>query len=904
MSIALYRLGRACYRHKWTVLLATLALLAVLGALAVTVGTGTQNSFSVPGTESQRTLDSVRETFPEIAGGTATIVAVAPPGHRLTEPSLKDVVERFVEDVKDQDGVKGSVSPFDEMMHGTVTADGRAVLITVQFEKASSQVTAAEKEAILSAGSRLGKELGPGATVSTGGDIFLAVPSLSLLEALGLAMALVILLAMLRSATASAMPLLASVLGVGISGSVITAMTAVIVVSSASPLLAVMIGLAVGIDYSLFILSRHIDQLRDGRDAEESAAQATATAGSAVVFAGMTVGIALLGLSVVGIPFLSIMGVTAAIAVAIAVAVSLTTTPALLGLAGERLRPKPRTAGAGAPSFRDRVFRGWVRGVTRHPIVTLVVTVAALAVLALPALGLHLGLPNNGTDPEGSVSRQTYEQVSKYFGVGFNGPLLVTADIISSTDPVNDVKDMAREIERVDGVALVSMRTPNRTADTGVIVVIPETGPSDPRTEGVVTRIREMKTHFRNKYGFDVGITGYTALGIDISASLGKALLPFGVLVVGLSFLLLTVVFRSIAIPLKASLGYVLSLAASFGIVGAIFGKGLLADQLHVTGVGSVISFMPIMVMGVLFGLAMDYEVFLVSRMREAYVHGASALEAIETGFVSSAPVVSAAAAIMFCVFAVFVPHGDFSMKPIALGLAVGVFIDAFVVRMVLVPAVLALLGDRAWALPPWLDALLPRLDVEGEGVHRVLDLADWPTADSSLVLATEGLVVSGGHVRIDASLEPGGVLVIEGPQEAGKTELLLALTGRARIDEGKVKLLGYVLPDEAEAVRTRVPLICCEHDEVLVQLEEALAIDPSVIGIDDVDALRGIDRGPFLERLEDVARRRASEGRPLTLVITTSMHSAVPDGLGPSSILRLDTESRPRPEEATWALA
>lgn len=906
VSIALYRLGKYCYRRKWTVLLGVLAVLVVLGSAAVKFGVGTQNSFRVPGTESQIALDSVKETFPQIAGGSGQVVAVAPPGHFITEPAMKKTVERFVDDIKSESGVRGAVSPFDKMMHGTVSADRRAALITVQFEKASSEVTPAQKQALRDQGERLRTALGPGATVATGGDIFLSVPALSTTELLGLVMALLILLPMLRSFTASFMPLFSSILGVGISASIIYVMTAFVGVSSASPLLAVMIGVAVGIDYALFILSRHLDQLRAGQDAEESAATAVATAGSAVVFAGMTVAIALLGLSVAGIPFLGIMGMSAAIAVAIAVAVSLTLTPSLLGMAGNRLRPrKPHSAEKPHPKFRDRFYRGWVHAVTRFPIVTIALVVAALLVLAIPARSIHLGVPNNGTDANGTESRRTFDLVGKYFGVGFNGPLLITANVIQSTDPGNDVDSLASDLERVDGVALVSMKTPNETADTGVIVVIPKTGPSDPRTEDLVNRIRSMRAQLREKHGFDISVTGFTAVGIDISAVLGRALLPFGVLVVGLSLLLLTIVFRSIAVPVKASLGYVLSLAASFGVAGAIFGEGHFAQALDVSGVGTVISFMPIMVMGVLFGLAMDYEVFLVSRMREAYVHGASAREAVEVGFVSSAPVVSAAALIMACVFAMFVPHGDFTIKPVAFTLTTGVLLDAFVVRMVLVPAVLVLLGDLAWSLPPWLDRLLPRLDVEGEGVHRVLDLAEWPEPGSDLVVAAEGLVVDeAGAGPLDMWLAPGYVLVIEGLRDSGRSALLLALTGRSRIAEGKVKVLGYVLPDEAEAVRTRIPLILCEHGDVFEQLEEALAIDPVAIGIDDLDALRGVDREPFFERLGDAVNRAALGGHYLSLIVTTSTHTAVPSGFGVTSVVTLHEDPPTYPEATSWAPA
>jgi RND superfamily putative drug exporter len=285
--------------------------------------------------------------------------------------------------------------------------------------------------------------------------------------------------------------------------------------------------------------------------------------------------------------------------------------------------------------------------------------------------------------------------------------------------------------------------------------------------------------------------------------------------------------------------------------------------------------------------------------MREAYVHGATAREAIEVGFVSSAPVVSAAAAIMFGVFAMFVPDGDFSMKPMAVGLAVGIFFDAFIVRMAFVPAVLALLGDRAWTLPPWLDRLLPRLDVEGEGVHRVLDLAEWPEPGSDLVLAAEGLAPAGWDGEpIETRLSPGGVLLIEGAPDAGKSTLLLALTGRARIAEGKAKVLGHVLPDEAEEVRTRIPLVCCEHDEVFEQLDEALAARPAIIGIDDLDALRGVDCGPFLERLGEARRRAEQAGRPIALIVTTSTHGSIPAELAVTATVRLGDERSQGSEE------
>jgi RND superfamily putative drug exporter len=345
--------------------------------------------------------------------------------------------------------------------------------------------------------------------------------------------------------------------------------------------------------------------------------------------------------------------------------------------------------------------------------------------MALPARELALGLPDNGSAAKGTTQRTTYDLVSRDYGPGFNTPLLVTVDIIRTTDPVGVMRKLGQDIEEYDGVDAIALSTPNRTADLGMVQIIPAKAQTDPGTADLVREIRDRSGDLEEKYDItDLRVTGQTAVAIDVSDRLFGALLPFGIVVVGLSLLLLMVVFRSIAVPIKATLGYLLSVGASFGAVTAVFEWGWLAGPLNVPNLGPVISFMPIILMGVLFGLAMDYEVFLVSRMREEYVHSGNAREAVLSGFTGSARVVTAAAVIMISVFAAFVPHGDSSVQPIALGLAVGVFVDAFLVRMTLVPAVLALLGDRAWWLPRRLDRFLPRLDVEGENAE-VIDAPD-----------------------------------------------------------------------------------------------------------------------------------------------------------------------------------
>ena len=344
-----------------------------------------------------------------------------------------------------------------------------------------------------------------------------------------------------------------------------------------------MLGLAVGIDYALFLLSRHRDQLGEGLDVEESIARATATAGSAVIFAGLTVVIALLGLAVAGIAFLTTMGLAAAAAVAIAVAIGVTLVPALMAFAGERLRPKTVRSPSKKGAHRARFSRVWVRLVTRVPLLTVVVVVGGLAVCALPAADLRLALPDNGTEEEGTPARDTYEVVSEHFGPGYNGPLIVTADIITSTDPVGVVYEIADEISRLPGVASVPLATPNPKGDTGVIQVVPAAAPDSAQTGALVTAIRGQPEHFQNTNGVDTAVTGITAVGIDVSTQLGAALLPFAILVIGLSVVLLAMVFRSIWVPIKATAGYLLSVGAAFGATSFVFQQGHFAGLLHVT---------------------------------------------------------------------------------------------------------------------------------------------------------------------------------------------------------------------------------------------------------------------------------------------------------------------------------
>lgn len=927
MSSLLYTLGRRAFRARKLVLILWIAVLAVAGGGALLFNQGTDNAFSIPGTESQEALDSLEHTFPQVSGASAQIVVVAPAGDTVDDADVRSAIDDAVTSLGRIDQVEQAVSPFDENITGAVSDDQRAALISIQFDSAQSDINAGTVSGLERAEATLAESLPAGAQSSLGGQLFSnSLPTLSLIELIGVVVALVVLVLTFGSFLAAGMPLITALLGVGISMALIFVATVFGPISSTTPMLALMLGLAVGIDYALFIISRHQDGLRSGLDPEESTARATATAGSAVIFAGLTVIIALLGLAVANIPFLTTMGVAAAVGVAIAVVISLTLIPAMLGFAGDRLRPKTRRVKQQAQPSRsvpepqhpvsepqhpvpepqhpvpepveghpNRFFLGWVRGVTRLPIVTIIAVVAVLGALAIPALSLRLALPDAGSLPEGDSARTTYDLVSEHFGEGFNGPLVVTGSIVGSTDPLTLMADLKQEIEGLDGVAAVPLATPNATADTGIIQVIPSGSPDSQATKDLVAEIRGLHQYFQDEYDVDLQVTGFTAIGIDISDRLGGALLPFGLIVVGLSLVLLTMVFRSIWVPIKATLGYLLSVAASFGVVALVFEHGVFAEALHVARTGPVISFMPIILMGVLFGLAMDYEVFLVSRMREDFVHSGLAKRSVETGFLGSAKVVTAAAVIMFAVFAAFVPEGDTNIKPIALGLAVGVFVDAFIVRMTLVPAVLALLGDHAWYLPKWLDRVLPSFDVEGEGLQRELELREWRSGDE-VAIAAAGVTLAGAdgplYADVDTTVAAGGVLAVQGARPVSVTALLLTLAGRLEPDHGRLKVAGLVLPVRAGAVRSRVAYVRLDHGEPVQTLASALAERPAVIVLDGVDTVPDVDtRRGLYERLLTATRAAERTRRPLTIVVGTADASSLADVLPTTAAEVLDLD-------------
>ncbi|MFI6782820.1 MMPL family transporter [Micromonospora sp. NPDC050276] len=738
MATLLYRLGRGALRRRRLVVALWLVVLVVAGLAAATLRGPTASNFTMPGTESQRALDLLADQFPAASGATGTIAVKAPADGQLATPQGQAVVQELVQQASTLPGVVGAVNP---LQVGAVSPNGRYALVQVQFASGGDDVTDEQRTAYEQVGAAAKAQ---GWQVAPGGEVLGGEPEIGSTEALGVLVAAIVLIITFGSLVAAGMTMLNALIGVGAGMAGLFALSGVVQLTSTAPILALMLGLAVGIDYSLFITSRHRQNLLDGLSPEEAVGRAVGTAGSAVVFAGATVVIALAGLAVVNIPFLTVMGLAAAGTVTVAVLVAITLQPALLGFAGRRVLPRrlralptggtaadgttadeddtdiaDRPAVTASTDERNRFGFRWARLVTRFRVPVILVGLLGLGLLALPTPDMRLALPGAATAAVGSPARVANDLTVEGFGAGFTGRLavVVAGDTPQATSAaVPQVTALLQRTENVLAVAPAQLSPDGRTALLGVV---PKTGPTDEATETLVHDIRGSVGGIRDA---DVLLTGVTAIGIDVSEKLSNALPTYLLLVVGLSVLLLMLVFRSLLVPVKAALGFLLTVAATFGITVAVFQQGHLADLVGLDTPGPLISFLPILLIGILFGLAMDYEVFLVSRMREDFVHGETARQATISGMGHGARVVTAAALIMISVFGGFVFLEDPVIKSMGFALAVGVAIDAFVVRMTIVPAVMSLLGDRAWWLPRWLDRALPNVDIEGEGLRTHLE--------------------------------------------------------------------------------------------------------------------------------------------------------------------------------------
>ncbi|MEV6477868.1 MMPL family transporter [Streptomyces sp. NPDC051657] len=720
MATFLHKIGGAAFKRRWLVVLLWALILGAVGIGASTGSGPASSSISLPGTEAQRAFDLLGEKFPaaNADGATARVVLRAPDDEKISTPENKAALEATLAGIKDSSSRIGQIS--DPFATKAVSADGTTAYAQVTYTATDADLTDGD-HAGLDKALESGRD--QGLTVEASGNALAAPEESHTAEAIGFALAAVILLVTFGSLIAAGLPLLTALVGVGVSMAAITALSGPLDLNSNASALATMLGIAVGIDYALFIVSRYRSERADGYDAREAAARANGTAGSAVVFAGLTVVIALAGLAVVNLPILTAMGLAAAGAVVIAVLVATTLVPALLGFAGERVRGQNRKKSAAvadpAKPAKPGLGQRWISYVLRKPARMLLLAVIALGVVALPATRLELGLPDDGSKATSSTQRKAYDMLSESFGPGFNGPLTVTVDDQDPAVALSGAEDLGKSLSGLADVAGVTPAAFNESGDTAIITVIPKSAPGSDATKDLVTDIRNLAGDLQSDTGARSLVTGTTALNIDISDKFSAAIVPYLALVVGLAVLVLILVFRSILVPAKAALGFLLSVLASLGALVAVFQWGWLKDLIGLEQTGPVMSLMPVLMVGIVFGLAMDYQVFLVTRMREAYVHGADARTAVETGFKHSATVVTAAALIMISVFAGFVGSHDAMIKSLGFGLAIAVVFDAFVVRMTIIPAALALLGKRAWSLPAWIDRILPNVDIEGEKLTK-----------------------------------------------------------------------------------------------------------------------------------------------------------------------------------------
>ncbi len=667
------------------------------------------NDMSIPGTKAQEALDLLKSEFPQATGGTIRVIFAASNG-TLDNTANQLVIKDTLEAVQTDSAVQTVRDPFQT---GTLSKDKTIGYADIVYNVSSHDVSELSKDHVLNS-----IELSRKAGIQTelGGDVLFSEMDIGgVSEIIGLAFAFIVLIITFRSFLTAGLPIVTALVGVGIGIMSVFYSSNFISVTSTGTVLAVMLGIAVGIDYALFITSRHRQQLADGLDVKESIARANATAGSAVIFAGLTVIIALSALAIVNIPFLSVMGLAAAFTVLIAVIVAVTLLPSLLALLGNKLQSKNSGASLKATQKMNKPLSyRWGRFVSRYPVPITILIVLLLVGAAIPAGHMELGMPDNGAKSTHTTERKGYDLLSKGFGPGFNGPLIVVKKGSESGGLLDEAQKDIANIKELPNVAMIAPPIPNQNGDLALITVISEAGPNEKETKQLVQDIRNLST--------DLLVTGGTAINIDISERLNNAFPVFSGIILTLAFILLTLVFRSLLVPVKAVLGFLLSLLASLGMVVFIFQDGHLGQIFGVSGSGIVLNFLPILLTGVLFGLAMDYEVFLVSRIREEFTHHDDAKQAVVTGMGLSGRVVSAAGLIMIFVFGSFFFVTDPMIKVMGFALAMGVLIDAFLVRLTLVPAIMTLLGRSAWYLPQWLNKRLPNVDIEGESITKELN--------------------------------------------------------------------------------------------------------------------------------------------------------------------------------------
>ncbi len=698
--------------HRKTVIIGWIVALIGVGMIASSAGDDFSEEFKLPSSDSQEAFDLLEEKFPAQSGETAQIVYKADSG--VETPAVKDKLEDVFAKVEKVPHVSEVASPYESGGAAAVSEDGKIAYATVQFDVTTEKLRDGETEEVVTSAQ---DAAGNGLEVALGGqpiEEYRAEEEADISGAVGLLAAVVVLLLTFGSVVAMGLPVVTALFALGVGLSLVTLATHVFPTAEFAPQLAFMIGLGVGIDYALFILTRFRNGLDEGLEPRPAAIAAIDTAGRAVLFAGITVIIALMGMMLLGLSFLYGVAMAAAVAVLFTMIAALTLLPALLAIVGRRVN-RLRIPGLGrAPSNpEDTHWFRWSREIQRRPVLSAVLSGGLLLILCIPTLSLRLGTNDAGTDPAGTTTREAYDLLAEGFGPGFNGPFQLVAALPEQGDDTA-LTELRSTLDKEPGVAETTSVTLNEAGNTGVFQLYPTTSPQSEETTELLDRIRdEAIPAVEQRTGAQIHVGGINAIFEDFGTAITEKLPLFIGVVVLLSALLLMAVFRSVLVPLKAIVMNLLSIGAAFGLIVAVFQWGWGASLIGVDSTGPIISFFPIFLFSIVFGLSMDYEVFLMSRIHEEWEHRKDATEAVTRGLALTGRVITAAAAIMVTVFASFMIGDDRIIKLFGLGLAAAVFIDAVIIRSVLVPAIMQLFGEKAWWLPSWLDRILPRLHVE-----------------------------------------------------------------------------------------------------------------------------------------------------------------------------------------------
>ncbi|MHA4128177.1 MMPL family transporter [Bacillus cereus] len=723
MAKYLYKLGHWAVNHRKKVVFSALAMLIAFVLIGFNMGSSFNDEMSIPNTPADKAGKVIEKEFKAMqpAGAQVKVVFQAPKNETLESAEVQQKIAEVLGKVKKDSAVDSVAAP---MQLQNLSENKKIGYAIVTYKVEAEKVTEASKDKILDS-IETTRDAGIQTELS-GGDIkFSDSETSGMTEIVGVLVAFVVLTFTFVSFLAAGLPILTAIIGLAIGMLGIMIGTNYVEIQSVSLTLAAMLGLAVGIDYALFIINRFRQQLAQGDSVPESVAIATGTAGSAVIFAGLTVIIGLLGLSVTKIPFLIAMGVSAAFTVFIAVVVSVVILPAILGIIGHKIAPSKQNrflekmTGAGKKRTDSNK---WGEFVVRRPLVVSIFAIGLLAVITIPFFHMNLGLLSDGTSKSTETTeRRAYDLLTEAYGEGVHASLAVVAKAEEATaETQNTMNTVAKELGNLSDVKSVTPAIPGPSGKIYMISITPKTGPDDTKTKDLVNTIRDRSNQTEKKNGIELMVTGTAAMNIDIVQKLSDALPVFAALIVGLAYVLLVLVFRSLLIPLKAVLGFLLSLGATLGAVVFFVQDGHFQNLFGFPAASPILAFLPVILIGILFGLAMDYEVFLVSKMREVYTHTGDPKRAILEGMRESGKVVVAAGLIMMSVFIGFMLAPDSIIKSIGMALTFGVFFDAFIVRMTIVPAVMTLMGKSAWYLPKWLNKILPNIDVEGESIHHM----------------------------------------------------------------------------------------------------------------------------------------------------------------------------------------